>query len=487
MSKARQSLEKTFSKVDVLSLAFGSMIGWGWVALTGFWIMEAGWLGASLAYVVGAVMCIFVGLCYAELTPAIPVAGGSLAYCYRGLGYAGGWIAVWATCFAYVGVAAWEGIAVSTAVDFVVPIPKFGHLWTLAGHDVYLSWSLVGMMTGAIIIAINWMGSKGAARLQNLATLLLSLIGVFFVSGGFIKGDTANLLTKFTDTKGFIAILLMTPAMFIGFDIIPQSAEEMNFPLKEISKLLIFSIGLSASWYVLIIAGTAKAAPIEVMENSAVPVASAAIHLFKSGFMGNVVIFGALCGILTSWNGFIMGGVRILFAMSRAKMIPEVFSELHPKTKQPWAAILLVGIICILSPLLGENALIWFVNASSFGIVVSYFLVCLSFLRLRIKEPELHRPIKIKAGKFIGVLAVIISFFFIGLYLPFSPGSLAWPYEWIMVLGWTVLGIIFFFMAEKRYKEVQPSDRELLIFGENLARKDILAGSLDKQKTKKAI
>lgn len=482
MSEARQSLEKTFSKIDVLALAFGSMIGWGWVALTGFWILDAGWLGASLAYVVGAVMCIFVGLCYAELTPALPVAGGSLAYSYRGLGYVGGWIAVWATCFAYVGVAAWEGIAVATAVNFVLPIPKFGYLWTLAGHDVYLSWSLVGMVGGAIIVGINWFGSKGAAKFQNLATLLLALIGVFFVAGGAIKGDPANLLTKFTNTKGFIAVLLMTPAMFVGFDVIPQSAEEMNFPLKDISKLLIFSIALAASWYILIIVGAAKSAPIEVMQNSAVPVASAAVHLFKSEFMGRVVIFGALCGIITSWNGFIMGGVRILFAMSRAKMIPEVFSRLHPKTKQPWAAILLVGIICFLSPLLGANALIWFVNASSFGVVVSYSLVCLSFLRLRTTEPDMHRPIKIKSGKLIGVLAVIISFFFVSLYLPFSPGSLAWPYEWIMVLGWTVLGIIFFFMAERRYKDVQPSERELMIFGKDIARKDVLAGSLDKKK-----
>ena len=80
MSTNNQTLEKSFKQRDVLAMAFGTMIGWGWIMLSGQWAASAGMLGAILAYVVGAVLCVFVGLVYAELTPAIPYTGGSVVF-----------------------------------------------------------------------------------------------------------------------------------------------------------------------------------------------------------------------------------------------------------------------------------------------------------------------------------------------------------------------------------------------------------------------
>ncbi|MEG0774882.1 APC family permease [Clostridium sp.] len=474
MGEQRESLEKVYSKGDVLALAFGAMIGWGWVMLSGYWVEQAGWFGAVLAFLIGAVMCVFVGMCYAELTPALPCAGGGLVFAYRGLGYVAAWTAIWSTCFAYIGVAAWEGIAISTAINYIFPIPEWGYLWTVAGYKVYLSWSAVGIIIGLILIILNLKGGKSAALFQNIATIGLTLVGIVFVVGGIAKGDAQFMGDAVKNGKGIIAVLLMAPAMYVGFDVIPQSAEEMNIPKKQIGKILILSIFLAGFWYIAICFGVALAAPTDIRLNGAVPVADAAAYVFKNPLMGKFLILGALCGILTSWNGFIIGGARVLFAMGRAKMLPPVFGKVNPKTQTPYAAIILIGIICLLSPLLGKNALVWFVNASSFGVVITYLFVSLSFVALRKKEPNLERPFKVKHPKFIGYGAVIISIFFIALYLPGTPGGLVWPYEWGMIIAWVVLGIILAIMTKKAYPNVSAREREFLIFGEQYGRKEIL-------------
>ncbi|MEK6264520.1 MAG: amino acid permease [Clostridium sp.] len=480
MSEKREILEKVYSKGDIFALAFGAMIGWGWVMLAGYWVEQAGWLGAVIAFIIGGIMCVFVGLCYAELTPALPCAGGGLVFAYRAMGYKAAWVTIWSTCFAYIGVAAWEGIAISTAINYIFPVPMVGYLWTVAGYDVYMSWSAIGMVVGLVIISLNLKGGKSAALFQNIATIGLTLVGIVFIVGGISKGDPKFLGDAVKNGNGIIAVLLMVPAMYVGFDVIPQSAEEMNIPKKQIGKILIFSILLAAFWYVAMCIGIALAAPSDIRLNGAVPVADAAAFVFNSSMMGKFVILGALCGILTSWNGFIIGGARVLFAMGRAKMLPPVFGKVHPKTQAPYAAIILIGIICLLSPLLGKNALVWLVNASSFGIVINYLFVCISFVVLRKKEPDLERPFIVKHDKIIGYGSIAISVFFIFLYLPFTGGGLVWPYEWIMIIGWAVLGIILALMTKKAYPNVTKKERELLIFGEQYARKDIVSENVGK-------
>lgn len=327
----------------IFALAFGSMIGWGWVVLTGGWVETGGWLGACLAFLIGAILCVFVGLCFAELTPALPCAGGNMVFSYRALGYGGSWIAVWATAFAYLGVAAWEGIAIATAINYIVPILSIGYLWTIAGYDVYMSWCAVGMVIGLVIVLINFFGGKAAVLFQTVATLLLIIVGLIFFLGAMGLGDASYMGPAFINSKGFIGVILMTPAMFVGFDVIPQSAEEMNIPRKKTPTVLILSILLATLWYIAIILGVAKAAPPEIIAGAEVGVTDAAAFVFNTQIMGKVVIIGALCGILTSWNGFIIGAVRVLFAMGRAKMLPPVFGKLHSKYKTPYASFYSLG------------------------------------------------------------------------------------------------------------------------------------------------
>ncbi|MDR2132402.1 MAG: APC family permease [Clostridiales Family XIII bacterium] len=461
------------SNKDVLALAFGTMIGWGWIMLAGQWVALAGIAGAIVAFLVGAALCVFVGLTYAELTPALPLAGGELVFSYRGLGYVPSWITGWMITFAYVGVAAWEGPAFVTAIDYILPIPRFGYLWTIAGFEVYISWVLVGAVGGLVLAILNYRGIKSAAIFQTFATLALGVGGIVFFLGSVANGAVSNMLPAFTTPQGLVAVILMVPAMFVGFDVIPQAAEEMNIPLNKIAKILIFSICLAAAWYILMIISIALAAPAEVRgDQSGIPVADSFAFAMGNPVFGKLMIIAAMCGILTSWNGFIVGATRVLFSMGRAKMLPAAFGKVHPKYESPTAAIILVGLITCVSPLMGKSALVWFVDASAFGTVVAYFMVALSFLMLRKKEPGLHRPYKVKGGVAIGVIAIFVAGFFLYLYLPVGPGALL-PVEWALVLGWVILGVVFFIAARLKYKDITPEETEYLLFGKDYARKNL--------------
>jgi APA family basic amino acid/polyamine antiporter len=81
------SFLRVLSRKDVVALAFGAMIGWSWVVLTGTWITSAGVAGAIIAFLVGGGAIAIVGLTYAELASALPFAGGEHVYSERALGY----------------------------------------------------------------------------------------------------------------------------------------------------------------------------------------------------------------------------------------------------------------------------------------------------------------------------------------------------------------------------------------------------------------
>lgn len=479
----RESLSKVLGRRDILALAFGTMVGWGWVMLTAGWVQSAGVIGAIIAFLVAAVLCMFVGSTYAELTPALPLAGGELVFAYRGLGYFWSWFTAWAICLAYIGVAAWEGIAISTAINYILPFPELVELWTINGSTVYLTWSIVGILGAGIIMVINIFGIKQSAVFQTVGTAGLILSGIVFITGGVAFGDVSNLAPAFTGLAegvgpwaGIVAVMLMAPSMFVGFDVIPQSAEEMKIPPKQIASVVYISILMGAAWYMIMIIGASLSAPADVRNSFAesVPVAEITAYAFGSPVWGKIMIIGALCGIVTSWNGFFIGASRVIFSMGRAKMLPPVFGKVSEKYQTPTAAILLTGIICMVTPLLGRNALVWFVDTASFGTVVAYLMVSISFIAISKKEPNLDRPYKNKYPMLMGGCAIIVSLFFICLYLPFGPGSLIWPYEWAFVLFWIILGIILAVAAKASIGPVSAAEREYLIFGKEYARKEIL-------------
>ena len=241
----------------------------------------------------------------------------------------------------------------------------------------------------------------------------------------------------------------MTPFMYVGFDVIPQAAEEMNIPFKKIGQILILSVVMAVVWYVAIIGGVSLAMSSTQIETSELVTADAMANVFfNSPIASKVLIIGGIAGILTSWNSFYVGGSRAIYSMAESGMIPSFLARLHPKYKTPCNAVILVGVISSLAPFLGRKMLVWLSDAGGLTIVVAYLIVSISFLVLRKKEPEMSRPYKVKHGKLVGTIAVIMCVVLAIMYLPGSPAALGWPYEWGILIAWTVLGSVFFVWAK---------------------------------------
>jgi len=441
--------KRILGRRDVLALAFGAMIGWSWVAVAGDWISRGGSLGAILAFVGGGLAITLIGLTYAELAAAMPKAGGEHVYTKRALGRGWSFICTWAIIFAYVGVAAFESIAVAMIAEYFFPAVKSGFLWTIAGHDVYAGSVAIGMGATLIITLLNIMGVKQAAIFQLIATVMIVLGGVVLVTGSAINGSTANFAPLFTTGfAGVAGVLVMVPSMMVGFDVIPQSAEEIDLPFKDIGKVLMLALGMAVLWYVFIIIGVSLALDEGERMASTLTTAAASKKMWAHPMAGHLLVIAGLGGVLTSWNAFVIGGSRAIYALSRAGQLPAVFGKLHPTARTPWAAITLIGFICLLSPLLGRQSLVWIIDASGLMIVTTYGLVAASFLILRKREPDMERPYRAPYGTFVGWASVLLSIALATLYLPGSPAALIWPHEWALILGWILFGAILFGLAK---------------------------------------
>ena len=458
----KSKFDKVMGAWDILVIAFGAMIGWGWVINSGDWITTAGFAGSIIAMLIGGVMVFFVGLTYAELTSAMPQCGGEHVFSYMAMGPTGSFVCTWMIILGYVATSAFEATALPTVITYLFPEFNQVYLYSIAGKDIYLTTILLGVGVAVLITFINIRGAKTAAILQTVLTAIIAIAGILLVVGSAVNGDGANITGQMWEsgsgnTLGSVfKVACMTPFLFIGFDVIPQAAEEINVPYKKIGKIMLLSIFLAVAWYLLIIFAVCYIMPqsaiAQEMSSQNGLVSAKAIEIaFRSPLMGKVLIIGGLCGIITSWNSFLMGGSRALYSMGESLMIPKMFGKLG-KHKTPEAAIILCGIACVVAPFFGRGVLVWLVDAASFGCVIAYMFVSISFCILRKKKPEMARPYKVKAGRFVGVMAVLMAGFMTLLYIvPASfSAALVWQ-EWIVVGIWLALGVFFYFYSKKKY------------------------------------
>ena len=449
--ESRQSLKRVLGMKDTLALAFGAMVGWGWVILSGDWINFGGSLGAAAGFLLAGVPILMIGLVYAELAAAMPVVGGEHEYSLRALGRRWSFVCTWSIVFVYVSVCAFEAAALPTVIEYWLPDYQAGFLWTVAGWDVYASWVAVGVAGAVLITWVNVIGVKVSAFMQSLMTVLILVAGVMLMTGALFKGTTANFPPLFVDgITGVLTVAVMAPFMFVGFDVIPQAAEEIHLPPEKIGRLLVLSLVMAISWYCLVMLGVSALSNEEELAGASLATADASGRAW--GALGaNLLVLGGVGGIITSWNSFVIGGSRAIFAMAQHDMLPAWLGEVHPKYRTPANAVLAIGALSVAAPLFGRSLLVWIVNSGSFAVVLAYLLVAVSFLQLRRNEPDMPRPYRLRYGLLTGWLALLGSIGLLFLYLPGSPAALAWPIEWGIVIAWFVLGLaIYWFQQSKR-------------------------------------
>jgi len=220
-------------------------------------------------------------------------------------------------------------------------------------------------------------------------------------------------------------------------------------PRKLIGKILIVSVVMAVVWYMLMILSVSLALDPEQNASSTLSTADAMTALFGGSWAEKILVLAGVGGIITSWNAFLIGGSRAVFAMAQVGMLPPFLAKLHPKHKTPVNAVLMIGALSVIAPLFGRKTLVWLVDAGGLGIVVAYAFVAASFIVLRKREPHMERPFRVAQGMIVGCTALLLSLGLILLYMPGSPAALVWPHEWAMVGGWSLLGFLFYVAAKR--------------------------------------
>ena len=294
---------KKLNTGDVIVVAFGAMIGWGWVVSSGGWIKQSGIVGTILAFLLGGIMIYFVGLVYAELTTALPENGGAKVFSQHAFGTIGSFICTWSIILSYIGVVCFEACSFPTIIQYIFPEFLKGYLYTVAGFDIYATWLLVASISCVFITYINIKGVKTAAMLQKILTIVIAAVGIILIIASVINGDSSNLEEQLFVGLGIdkmlgnvLSVAMVAPFFLFGFDVIPQAAEEINIPLKKLGKLIVLSIALAVAFYGMVVFavgyGMNQTELTMSLNGSGLVTADAMAKLFHSEVMAKILILG---------------------------------------------------------------------------------------------------------------------------------------------------------------------------------------------------
>ena len=197
-----------------------------------------------------------------------------------------GWsfVCTWALLMAYSVVCLFESVALPTAVEYLFPEIRITTLWHVLDAPVHLGFVAMGVGAAVIMTWINVVGIRTAAFVQSAITGAILLAGAILLTGAVGNGDWSNAQPLIgTPATGILTVLIMVPALMVGFDVLPQSAEEIDLPANRIGWLLIASLVMAVAWYGAISFGVALGLDADARSAATVATADAATALWGGG------------------------------------------------------------------------------------------------------------------------------------------------------------------------------------------------------------
>lgn len=483
MNKPEQKtgFKRQLSPVHVWAIAFGCIIGWGAFVNPGKkFLPNSGVYGTAIAMLLGALVMFVIAYSYAYMVPKNPKAGGEFNYTKKCFGRSLAYICGWFLVAAYLTNVPMNSTAIGLIVDGLdgsLDILKWGFHYSVAGFDV---WAGEVFFASAILILFGWLnifGVKKAGYVQVALTVMLAAsvftltIAALFsptaswdnvqMGWGFdrlaalqdgVTGDGLSVYAK-VGQQGILSAVMATfaiaPWAFVGFETIPQAAEEFNFRHSKV--MIIMGVAILFGTFVYIANNTIAAIavtswPDRVMTGDWVLMIAAEEML---GVFGKVLVGIAVsCAVLSGIMGFYLASSRLIYAMARDRFLPKVFSIVSPKYRTPVSAIVFCIIISLSGPLLGREALGWFVDMSSIGASIGFFFTCASTIVTMNRDGD---------GSFrykcLATLGALLSLGFIVLQLIPIRGldgvNFCWQ-SYCMFAIWCILGF-FFFLRQYRY------------------------------------
>ena len=476
-------LKKKLNPMSVWAIAFGCIIGWGSFINPGVkFLPNSGVAGTAIAMVAGALIMIIISISYAYMVPKYPKAGGEFNFAKNCFGKSAAFFCGWFLVAAYLTNVPMNSTAIGLIIKGLAGnnnILRTTLLYNIAGSDIFLGEMLFAAFILILFGIFNIIGVEKAGFIQTILAALLAISAfTLFIAGlvsskaqginmepiwGFDKnaamaaGATTANISGFAHSgkagimSAILATFAITPWAYVGFGTIPQAAEEFKFSNKKV--LFIMSVAILFGGFVYVSNNTVAAAavanwPDRVMAGEWVVLIAAEELL---GTFGKVLVgTGVSCAVLSGIMGFYLASSRLIYSMSRDGYLPEWFGKLDKKYSTPKNAMIFCVLVSLSGPVLGREALGWFVDMSSIGASIGYFFTCASTLITMKKEGD-----GTVGKKILAIIGIIFAVTFVTLQLVPIPGlnGVSFGIEsYIMLIVWTLIGLTFYFFQRKEFK-----------------------------------
>ena len=470
-----RTLKRTLGALNLTTLGIGAIIGAGIFVLTGQ--AAANYAGPAIvfSFVLAGLACAFAGLCYAEFSAMIPIAGSAYTYGYATLGELIAWVIGWDLILEYLFAAStvsvgWSGYVVSFLRDLGINIPTaftsapFAHTApTDAGLNIWRIFTEGWTRTGAvlnvpamiIVFAITVLlviGIKESATFNNIIVVVKLSVVLLFIAFGLAYVNHANWEPFVPPAAGpgkygWDGIVRGAGVIFfayIGFDAVSTAAQEARNPRRDMPIGILTSLAICTVLYItvaMVLTGIVKYTELNVPDPIAVGINAAGPGL---AWLRPIVKIGAIAGLSSVILVMLLGQPRIFYSMAKDGLLPPIFAEVHPKFRTPWRASILTGLFAMafggMLPigLLGELV--------SIGTLLAFLIVCAGVLVLRYTQPNVPRPFRTPFVPVVPVLGVL-SCGYLMYGLPID--------TWARLIVWMAIGFAIYFGYGRRHSVLQ--------------------------------
>ena len=483
--------KKGVSAIDFFCIGFGAIVGVGWAVSINGWMTNCGGpVPAGIGYLLCLIMMVPVALCYCELVPMMPVAGGGMAFAFKAFNDKIATISGWAAFGAFVFIIPWEAIQITDVLGYLIPSLKEGNpLYSVMGSDVYLSTIIIGVVCSVVIFAINMRGLASAALLQKVLCIFLigcaivgavaALVGgnpdnlkpIYDVSDPTIYGTADGLksVSHKSMVGGCFSIVSQAAFFLAGFETIPQGVEDAGGDLKGVGKTVVISVSMACIFYAVLLFCFGYGYKWQEFAHLARPAAASMFPLLFPGTAGTVLYWvltiGAVAGLFTTWNGFFTASANLLMAMARGRLIPKLFAKQNANGVAVNGQIVCL-VLSLAGPFVGANMIDPLTTFSAAAFMLSWTLTAWSLVLLRKNHPEMERPYKIPGGMAMGLFAAILmTAILVCAFIPISPFYVT-DMAVKMFIIWMVIGLVFYLVSGGQRKGLSEAELEAGVFGE---------------------
>src|SRR3984893_7657678 len=406
------TLARKLRLADYFALAFGTMVGAGWLVLMDDWLGRSGPLGAILGFALGGVLLLPGGCVYGQWVQRLPDAAGEAAYTAQGFPPIVSYFTGWMMLLAYFIVCPWEAVAVGKLAAYIFPSLNSFELYRIAGQPVFLPRLLLGIALTLFLALLNYRGIALSPNFKNGTTPVVLLLFVSLLGISAVYGAPANFHPAFQAAPwlSIVLTLQIVPYFMTGFESAPKVAEEahLEFPSTGFFRAIAMALLVGAVFYVLAVAAVAYVAPWQGLLGKRFVTAVAFEQALGARWPVRLILLMALFGLFQCFNGNFVASSRLLFAYGRRRTIPPLFGEVHEKFLTPSLAVLGITAGTLVGLLLGDALLDPVTEVGSMASALGWLAACLSFWMV-------EKRISLRAVTGLGVVVSLMLLLMYGL------------------------------------------------------------------------